>query len=389
MGFNCQKKSNSKIIEKKKIIEFMGMISEKIGAIEKYNIELASQLQIENTEVIFVYNSLPNNTKYIEKLERFGGKIEVISPKDSFLKKSRQIIKLLVKYKPEVIHCHFNFPLIRLIVFWSWLMRVPNRFVSVRSMPGNNPKVISKIWYFLLSYMITEFLAVSNAIKKCLQENYFLYRNNVELLRRGVDMSLSENSIINVLDYRLKNNISYDKKIIGSIAFHHYVKGVDLLLEVMDEIVNNRKRTDVLLFQIGHMSGEFHDNLIKYTKTKNLENNVIWLGLRDDVPDLLKVIDVYCQPSRSEGLGLSIVEAFSARKASIAFDVGGISEVIQDDKSGYLVKPFDINKMADLLLELLDKLEKAKVFGENGYNFVISEFELKNQVSKMIKKYDL
>lgn len=389
MGNIGKKKSNNQISKKTHVIEFMGMISEKYGAIEKYNIELSSQLLKKNVNTVLVYNALPENETYLSQLEKQNVQLEIISPKKSFFSKSIQVIKLIKKYKPILIHCHFNFPFIRIIVFWSWILNVPKRFVSVRSMPGQSPKLISKLWYFGLSLITTNFLTVSNAIKVCLLENYIIKKNKVKLVRRGVDLTLfdqtdtTNNDLINLL------NISDNSKIIGSIAFHHYVKGVDLLLEVMNLIVNIRKRNDVILFQIGFMDGRYHLELIEYTKKHGLEKNVIWLGLRDDVPEILKKIEVYCQPSRSEGLGLSIVEAFGANKPVVAFNVGGISEVVNDNVSGYLIKPFDIDDMANKLLLLLDNKELSRKFGENGCKFVNENYQLKNQVSKMIEVYGI
>lgn len=80
---------------------------------------------------------------------------------------------------------------------------------------------------------------------------------------------------------------------------------------------------------------------------------VTWLGERDDVPRLLAACDLFVLPSRSEGLPLSLIEAHGARRASVAFDVGGVGEVLVERVTGRLVPPGDGAALAEAAAELL------------------------------------
>lgn len=370
------------------VIEFMGMISEKLGAIEKYNMELSKQIDLKKNKVVYVYNKMPENVDYIEKLKSYNSDVLELNPALNIFKKVKLITQIIRKYNPDVIHCHFNFPLIRLVILIAWINRVPKRLVSIRSMPGV-PNLLSKIWYKGLLFLSTNFLTVSNKIRETILTNFQIKKQDkIKLIYRGIDFSLSEQNNKTKEEIKEQNNIPLDKLLVGCVAFHHPVKGVDLLLEVMNVLVNKHSRKDILLVQIGYMEGEYHNNLMSKTQEYNLEENVIWLGLRNDVPELMKMFDVYCQPSRLEGLGLSLVEAYASKCPAIAFEIGGIPEVVKDNESGFLIKPFEIEDFADKVIEILDNRELRNQLGNTGYNVVKQNFELKNQVSKMISFYE-
>ena len=85
-----------------------------------------------------------------------------------------------------------------------------------------------------------------------------------------------------------------------------------------------------------------------------VQDRVRLLGLRDDVPDLLAAADIFAMPSLSEGLPLALLEAMFAGRAIVASAVGGIPEVITNDREGLLVPPSDPGALAAALRRLLD-----------------------------------
>jgi glycosyltransferase involved in cell wall biosynthesis len=87
----------------------------------------------------------------------------------------------------------------------------------------------------------------------------------------------------------------------------------------------------------------------------------VLLGERHDVPRLLAAADAFVLPSRSEGLSLSLVEAHGAGRPSVACDVGGNAEVLQDGATGRLVPAGDIAALAAAVADLLgDPVARAR-----------------------------
>ena len=87
---------------------------------------------------------------------------------------------------------------------------------------------------------------------------------------------------------------------------------------------------------------------------------------RDQVPGVLRACDVYLQPSRMEGLPLSIIEAMAAGRPVIAARVGGIPEAVEDRKTGLLVPPEDPKALAQAIRWMVEHPAEREQMGRNG-----------------------
>ncbi|MCK5840549.1 MAG: glycosyltransferase family 4 protein [Candidatus Sabulitectum sp.] len=100
------------------------------------------------------------------------------------------------------------------------------------------------------------------------------------------------------------------------------------------------------------------DSYIKqYIKAKNMEENFIMLGSRKDVAEILPAFDVFLLTSRSEGLPRAMLEALAVRVPVVATDVGGIAELINGLKNGFLCSHGDIACLAKGICKLLSSPE--------------------------------
>ena len=131
------------------------------------------------------------------------------------------------------------------------------------------------------------------------------------------------NGIIDLPNITLKQEIGevIEFVCVGSIK---YWKGQDLILQslvLLDEDVKRRVHINF----VG--SGEQEDELKEYVKQNHFEEYVRFWGVRSDVPEILKEMDVFVLPSKSEGMPMSIIEAMRQGLYIIATDVGGISEM--------------------------------------------------------------
>ena len=368
------------------VIEFMGMISEKFGAIERYNIELSAQLNFKGIKTVFVYNQFPQNETYIKSLQENNADILELPINKSFFHKIISVNKILKKYNPDIIHCHFCFPLIRIIIFLSWLKQIHKRFVSIRSMHGEKAGFISKIWWLGLAKLSTKFLAVSNPVREKLIDNFNIPESKIDVLKTGINFQNFEN-LETKEELKKKYGLPTNKKIIGCVAFHQPIKGVDVLLDALAILKNKYNRNDIILAQIGYYQGKYADKIKEQTISLNIHDIVFWLGLQNNVPELMKTFDVYCQPSRSEGLPQAVVEALASKLAVVATNVGGIPEIIKNNSTGFLVESEDAEKMAECINTLLNDAVLSEQFGTNGFNLVFSRLNSKVQVTKLIENY--
>ena len=141
-------------------------------------------------------------------------------------------------------------------------------------------------------------------------------------------------------------------------------KGLDLLIEAWRSVAG--QISDATLIVAG--DGPLRARMLDLTKQLNLTSRVIFLGhiSHDKVKVLLDSVRLLVVPSRSEGLGRVILEAFARGRPVVASDVGGIPELVIEGVNGYLISPNDDGQLAARILSLLIDEEAIRTLGLNG-----------------------
>ena len=132
-------------------------------------------------------------------------------------------------------------------------------------------------------------------------------------------------------------------------------KNQPMLLNALEIVRKQLPNTKLLLV------GPEHDNgkLRRLATQKGLQEAVIFLGWRNDVPRLLRASDLYVASSKSEGLGLNLIEAMACELPVVAGRNRGHEEIISHGENGYLIPMNDHEQMAELILRLQEDRELA------------------------------
>lgn len=139
-----------------------------------------------------------------------------------------------------------------------------------------------------------------------------------------------------------------DERVVLVLAALVPRKGIDVLLEALAG--SELARTVLLVAGEGEQRGALEAR----AAALGLGPRVRFLGQRDDKERLLEACDVFCLPSRQEGLGVAALEAMAAGRAVVASRVGGLAEAVEHERSGLLVPPGDPRALARALARLLD-----------------------------------
>lgn len=373
---------------------FLGMYSTKYGQLERYNVALAKEMLAKQIIPVYVYNKTPEVPIYLEKLKELGVILDVLNPDIGFLAKVKRIRKLIKLYKPTIVHTHFRGSIIRPVTYTAFMMGVPKRYNTFHCKIYEN-KLITKLWMKSLHKCCTQLFAVSDAIRNEQIELMGAPKEKIETLRLGVDKSLFENFNLSKEDVKKKYGLPQDGLLIANVAFHHHEKGIDVLLDAI-KLLKSKLDTKVYLCQIGQElsqeGGKVGTSYTEYLKEKaetlGIKNEVIWLGVQNKVPEILSVIDIYTHPSREEGLGLILLEAFYSKIPVVASNVGGIPEVVDSEK-GILVNKEQPQALADALETLIQNPNIRIEKGTRGYNYVNELYNLNIQINKLIDTYYL
>jgi glycosyltransferase involved in cell wall biosynthesis len=116
------------------------------------------------------------------------------------------------------------------------------------------------------------------------------------------------------------------------------------------------------------------------TRHARPEAKVLFTGLRDDVPAVTAALDVAVLPSYREAQGLAILEAMALRRPVVATRVGGVPEMVDDGRTGLLVKPHDADALAHAIVRLLTDHPLADMVARAGHDFVHASFSVEHMV---------
>jgi glycosyltransferase involved in cell wall biosynthesis len=221
-------------------------------------------------------------------------------------------------------------------------------------------------------------VAVSHDLRSFLEERIGIAHGRVTVIHNGVDM-IEHGSLAQERWLRSELGVDQEEFVIGIVGSLYPVKGHACLFHAMKTVVAHRPKTRLLV--IGQ--GELEQTLRQMVSELEIEQVVSFLGLRDDVPRILPLLDLFVLPSLSEGLSVALLEAMSAGVPVIASNVGGNPEIIANEETGYLVPPQEPDALAASIIKLMGNQESAKVLGERGRKWVAREYT----TERMLQRY--
>jgi glycosyltransferase involved in cell wall biosynthesis len=120
---------------------------------------------------------------------------------------------------------------------------------------------------------------------------------------------------------------------------------------------------------------------------EGVSHRTVFAGLRRDVPDVMRALDLFVQPSKWEGFGITLLEAMAVGTPVVASRVGGVPEVVVDGETGILVPPGEPEPLAEACAALLRNRERAGRLGESGRARAVASFGIDRLVGELAALY--
>lgn len=285
------------------------------------------------------------------------------------------VIKYLKKY--DVVHVHlfpaFYWVVIAKIISFSQIKIVyTEHSTSNRRMRNPLFKTIDKIIYNQLDAVITISDKVDVYLKDYLNKTktkFFLIKNGINLNKINQATAIAKTNISEAI-----NNQSI---LLLQVSSFHHPKDQLTVVSALNHLPNH-----VVALFAG--DGVDKQKVINYCNENNLINRVFFLGMRSDIPQLLKTADIVVLSSHYEGLSLSSIEGMASGKPFIASDVPGLHEVVKG--AGLLFE----DKNDKQLAQHIQKLIEDKAFYEQTANACqerAKQYDIKEMVKKQVKLY--
>lgn len=357
-------------------IQYIITRSDTIGGAQVHVYDLAKKMHDLGHDVTVLvggrgifYTLLQENGIKVIELKKLRRELNIINDFLAVI----ELFKILLKTKPNLVTLHSSKAgLIGRIA--SLFLRIPTIFtVHGWSFAEGISDRKRKIFAFLekcLGIISTHIITVSKADKQLALELKVLNDDIMTAIHNGVKP-------IEIIKSPEKSKIFR----LVCVARFSEQKDHETLLRALSLISNKKWELDL----IG--DGPLEINMIELTEKLGLSNNVNFLGLRQDVPDLLAVADMFVLISNWEGLPLSILEAMSVALPIIASDVGGVSEAVQDHYNGRTLPRGDTEKLKCILEETIGNNKLMDLYGQNSKLRFEEEFTFKRQFEKTYKLY--
>jgi len=285
-----------------------------------------------------------------------------------------KIVKLLRQEKFDVIHTHSS----KAGILGRWAGKIVGVSVIVHTVHGFAfhdfmPTWKKKLYIFLeqITHSCADFYITVSELNRqeAVQLKLFDFDNSTTIYS-GIDLNkLDRDADLNLV----KSQIGIPEKwqTIVSVGRLDRQKSPNFLIDAFAQVL--QRHPDTLLLLVG--DGELRQELEAQVSRLDITNKVRFLGSREDIPEILKIADIFALSSLWEGLGRAMTEAMLVGKPVVVPAIYGIPEIVHHHETGLLFEAKNVEQLANNLIYLLEHPEDRDRLGQNAKNLTRKLFD--------------
>ncbi|MBC8178718.1 MAG: glycosyltransferase family 4 protein [Deltaproteobacteria bacterium] len=309
--------------------------------------------------------------------------IRRISPLQD-LKALFSLWRLFIRERPFIVHTHTSKAgilgrLAAKLAGVPIIIHTPHGHVFY----GHFGPLVSKCFLFterVMARITDQMVALTQTEKNDYVALSVFSPEKVATIHSGVDVDRFMNVQVNIAEKKRMLGLNSKGLLVGTVGWLLPIKGPMHLLKAMPYVWENHPETSLIF--VG--KGDLEKGLKEEARRMGVSDKVIFLGWRDDIPEIMETIDVFVLPSLNEGMGRVLVEAMAAGKPVVASRVGGILDLVKEGQNGFLAEPGDEKGLAIAIKKLLEDKKMRDEMGKRG-----REMAQGFSVEKMIEKIDV
>ena len=234
-----------------------------------------------------------------------------------------------------------------------------------------------------LSRITEAVVSDSDKVTDFLVKKLGIRENRITTIVNGIDLDEFK-KVIDIKAKKAELGIPEDSLVIGNVARLEPVKDHLYLLDAFNRVVPFMSNAILVVVGGGSQSEILKAKAIEL----GIADKVFFLGVRDDIAAILRILDVFALTSINEGISLSILEAMASGLPVLATNVGGNPDVVVDGETGFLLPLKNPDKVAEIMKNLLSNKELSMRMGEAGLMRVVQLFSLDRMVQNYENVYD-
>ncbi|MGM0607759.1 MAG: glycosyltransferase family 4 protein [Candidatus Muiribacteriota bacterium] len=296
------------------------------------------------------------------------------------------------KHKFDIVHTHSSKAGIigRVAAFMAG---VPSIYHTIHGLPFHPFEKKYKNFIYIISEKLgalisTKIISVCKTMTiKALKEKIGRKRQYVTIYS-GMNLRRydKEKNIVQIKERRKYFGIKEKDFVFVKVARLFELKGHEFVIKALKKIHQKGYKNIKVLF-VG--DGILKEKLEKMASDYGIKNSIIFAGLvpPDKVPDYIEISDCVVHASLREGLARVIPQGYLMKKPVISFDVDGAWELVQNNKTGYLVLPKSVKKLSVAMIDVFENPKKAHKMALNGYEIVKKRYPHTRMVDDIIRLY--
>ncbi|HKH59532.1 MAG TPA: glycosyltransferase family 4 protein [Flavitalea sp.] len=299
------------------------------------------------------------------------------------IKAWKKLAKIIKDEKPDVIQANAGDTLKYAVfskILYRWKQPIVFRNASTISLYIKTWS--QRMWNSFLFHFVHKIISVSNTSALDFSKLFPAYKTKVITIPIGIEHLEISRSMNGKAPERVQLNGQGPRIVhVGGFTFEKNHTG---LLEIFHLVLSKEPAASLYLVGDGPLKQKMEGD----ARAKGLGSNVKFCGFQTNAMEYIRGADVLVLPSIIEGLPGVLLEAFYCKIPVVAYDVGGIKEIVKNNKTGRLIPKGDIQAFAEAILEALQKTDKNQRLIDNAYELVMSNYlntQIANQFISVYK----
>jgi len=364
----------------RKVVHFLD--SAEFGGTEQAVLHILAGLDRRHWQPVLFHHPDPGIAPLLKGAESLNVRLRQVprmQGKRSLITRLPHFVRELRAERPDVFHAHLNGPLAcKDGLIAAAIARVP-AVVATAQLFVNLP--LSPFIYAqhrFVATIVDRYIAVSHEVAERLGQTFRIPARKINVVYNGVPVSSFDRPANAALRVALTG--STEKPIVLTVARLAEQKGLCNLLKAAALV------PEAMFVLAGE--GPERANLEAQAGELGLNKRVLFLGYRQDVPDLLASCDLFVLPSLFEGLPLSILEAMAANKPVVASAIGGNNEAIVHGETGLLVPPANPSALGAAIRAVVSDSDLGRRLAASGKARVREHFSAEAMVRQVAHIYE-
>lgn len=302
------------------------------------------------------------------------------------LKLRRELLRLLAE-GVNFVHLHQT-TLLGSVIPWVWKANLP--VFATRHILNNHRK--KDPYHRLLYRRLDAMTVISHALRRNVLQTHAIRPDKVHVVNLGLDFELFDPDRASAEAVRRKWGADGDTLVIGTVGRIDPAKGQGTFLKAAAGLMRHLREGEKLRFVIvGEetlgSSGGYLEQLRQMVSQFHMEDRVVFAGYQENIPEVMRSLDLFVMPSRQEAFGLVAIEAMAMETPIVISSGGSADEIVGSEEFGLTVKPDDPYDLQQKLRRLLDSPMERVQMGQRAREHVRKHYDRKVRVEKNLDLY--